>query len=669
DHIIGKPSLRFKRLQIITVLSFWAFYLSRERKHGKWPFARLSKWLSRRLTTFQAVNAALMITYLGYNIDKLSGIGYHEPLANLYSPSFFRATWVLVALDAGFWSAMPIRNKYLREICELLFTAYYLMAPDRADEKVAVRSCITVEHMRTAWNKPTTRYLSFVTNLLRPRYMSYSPRKITIQRPVNSTYDEPVTAWLYFDRDMSELREQRNVILDIPGGGFIAMTPRCNDDRLMAWAGQLGVPIISLDYKKAPEFPYPYALNECFDVYCALSRSRGQCIGLSGECHTRILISGDSAGGNLATALTLMIVEYNRSKKGIERLLSPEGLMLMYPALDFCVGSWMTDEEVELINSKNMRRITKSLIRRKSIYHDVLAGRDSPSDISESSGITLSQPAQMERLNTASSKLEIGDRIDTQLAVCSVISYTNDRIITPEMFRAMVILYVGPNHRPDLRKEYLLSPLVAPDELIADFPPTYFITGERDPLVDHTVLFAGKIRRAKANSTTAHNSSDRKFAEVHLIPGISHGFMQIAAVYPEAKLYFTKTATWIESIFQSNEYGHTDMATAPNETKLRLFNEAAVSGMFFGQRVGANLHTKEVKTHEEHFGDETDPLTSLKYTDLKYDSEREQIDQAGRHGNDMETVVQMSHKYSISMPDEDLLRRRMKELAAGLRSR
>lgn len=67
-------------------------------------------------------------------------MGYYEPLADMYTPSFFRATWVLVALDAGFWSAMDIRNKHLREICEILFSIYYLLAPEKADEKVTV-SC------------------------------------------------------------------------------------------------------------------------------------------------------------------------------------------------------------------------------------------------------------------------------------------------------------------------------------------------------------------------------------------------------------------------------------------------------------------------------------------------------------------------------------------------
>ncbi|KAJ2800909.1 hypothetical protein H4R21_002994 [Coemansia helicoidea] len=65
------------------------------------------------------------------------------------------------------------------------------------------------------------------------------------------------------------------------------------------------------------------------------------------------------------------------------------------------------------------------------------------------------------------------------------------------MMRAMIIMYVGPTGRPNFRTDYYLSPLVAPDHLLARFPPVYFMCGEKDPMVDDTVLFAARIRSAK----------------------------------------------------------------------------------------------------------------------------------------------------------------------------
>lgn len=99
--------------------------------------------------------------------------------------------------------------------------------------------------------------------------------------------------------------------------------------------------------------------------------------------------------------------------------------------------------------------------------------------------------------------------------------------------RAMIILYIGPHNRPDFSSDYLLCPILAPDSLLERFPKTYFLTGERDPLVDDTVIMAGRIRRAKAERFQRESGGemrkefdDRDVVEVVLIPGISHGFLQ-----------------------------------------------------------------------------------------------------------------------------------------------
>lgn len=63
----------------------------------------------------------------------------------------------------------------------------------------------------------------------------------------------------------------------------------------MAWAGQTNIPIISIDYKKAPEFPFPHGLNECFDIYKMIVATKGACIGLKGSVQPRIALAGDSA--------------------------------------------------------------------------------------------------------------------------------------------------------------------------------------------------------------------------------------------------------------------------------------------------------------------------------------------------------------------------------------
>ena len=489
---------------------------------------------------------------------------------------------------------MKIRRKWIRDLASIIFTAHYLIAAEQADEKVRkVRGMLTVDHLRVSWNKSTTPYLSFITRWMRPKLTRYPPRAIRIARPTESSYKEHTNAWLYFDGPLSALKNHTKIILDFPGGGYVAMTPRHHDDKLMAWSGKTGLPVLSLDYRKAPEYPYPYALNECYDVYHTLVVTRGRCIGLAGEVSPRIILTGDSAGGNFATGVALMILQSASTDPqrwhGQESLPAPEALILIYPSLDMNIGNWMSDDQMALIKDQRTRKTNRDVLRRKSDDYYRLTpetphpsddeAEDSvspqraianvnPTDTSEESDKPLKPPTKEEAAapvahhtaTLASSKPTV---VKTRLAVSSMISYFNDRILTPEMMRAMIILYVGPHTRPDFSTDYLLSPLLAPEALLANFPKTFILTGERDPLVDDTVIFAGRLRQAKHNQfiqkrelsllSMKEKFDERDHVEVTLIPGISHGFLQFVGIFPEAWKHLFRCARWIEEVFDASD--------------------------------------------------------------------------------------------------------------------
>ncbi|KAE8378336.1 CLN3 protein-domain-containing protein [Aspergillus bertholletiae] len=590
NHVLGRPSTKFRKIQVLAVFLFWSTYLLRGNKHGPPIIRSVSSHLSAKLSVWQTTVGVFMWLYFCRNFAKIVGLECPEPLANLYSRSFFRATWITTALDAGFWTAMKVKPKWLRDIASLAFTVYYLFAAERADEKVRrVRATLTVEHLRVSWNKGTTPYLWALASLVRPRLTKYPPRAIRIPRPPQSSYTEPTNAWLYFDGPLSALRDQTCVILDIPGGGYVAMSPRASEDRLLAWAGKTKVPILSLDYRKAPEYPYPYALNECYDVYHTIVTTHGRCLGLSGNVQPRIVLTGDSAGGNLAVGTALMALQSGSADsprwQGEHMLPRPDGLVLAYPALNMRVESWMTEEQMSLIQDKSARRTNESVLRQKNMDYQRLTPFTSPGpsteDLLHDSSSDLDLKAD-DVAHGASKKLEEKLKADslaaqavavaqsyhpkqirTRLAVSSMISYVHDRILTPEMMRAMIILYIGPHNRPDFSTDFLLSPVLAPEALLARFPKTYIVTGERDPLVDDTVIFAGRLRQAKLHqfrerqelglekSRRAFNEKDH--VEVSLLPGISHGFLQMAGFFPDSWKHINKCASWIQDLFEAAE--------------------------------------------------------------------------------------------------------------------
>ncbi|TEA13076.1 Hormone-sensitive lipase [Colletotrichum sidae] len=643
DHVLGRPSVKSRRLQVLAVLAFWSAYIYRGPPHGPPLIRFLSKFSTKRLTTWQTVVVTMIYLYAARNFSTLLGLASPEPMSNMYDATYFRATWVLTALDAGFWTAMKIRSKWLRDLASIVFSVFYMFAAERADEKVRkVRGMLTVEHLRVSWNKGTTPYLRFFQGLMRPRFSRWPPRAIRIPRPSGSDYKDSVSAWLYFDGPLTDLARHNRIILDIPGGGFVAMDPRCNDDKLFAWAAKTGMPVLSLDYKKAPEFPYPYALNECFDVYTTIIRSKGRCIGMSGKETPRVVLTGDSAGGNLATSTTLMIIE--RTSAPMRRYVNtgdlplPDGLVLFYPGLDMNIGNWMSDEQMSLMKDRRMRGTNKSIIRRKSMQYNELVGTPHQTDDEEDSSkqtteltakeaeivsqqalvsphpeYSHSGPQALSNTHLPSmdakrkqSTSHHSEPLRTRLAMSSMISYFNDRVLTPEMMRAMIILYIGPHNRPDFSQDYLLSPVLTPDALLARFPKVYFLTGERDPLVDDTVIFSARLRKVKEAmfEQAAAERSDfgdsyepvfnaKDVAEVMLIPGISHGFLQFPTVYPPAWKLIDRSADWIMESFD-----HADAVRERERRGRRRVGGPATNGNNQGRH-----HTRV-----ESSGDEDWPL-------------------------------------------------------------
>ena len=140
----------------------------------------------------------------------------------------------------------------------------------------------------------------------------------------NATFVPPTTA---SGSDSPLLTEYSPVIiLHIHGGGWISQSPRTHLAYLRIWARETKLPILSVDYGKkeqhryldlesykqlglSPENEFPGALNECYAAYkWLLDPDNAQAIGMAAfEIPPRIILTGDSAGGNLCAALTIRV--------------------------------------------------------------------------------------------------------------------------------------------------------------------------------------------------------------------------------------------------------------------------------------------------------------------------------------------------------------------------
>ena len=91
------------------------------------------------------------------------------------------------------------------------------------------------------------------------------------------------------------------VLLWIHGGGFVFGAAEESDDVCHQLSELTNSIVVSVDYRLSPEYMYPAGLN---DVYTALKWVYDN-IHLYGGDRTKIVVGGDSAGGNLAAAVTV----------------------------------------------------------------------------------------------------------------------------------------------------------------------------------------------------------------------------------------------------------------------------------------------------------------------------------------------------------------------------
>jgi acetyl esterase len=92
-------------------------------------------------------------------------------------------------------------------------------------------------------------------------------------------------------------------ILDIHGGGFTTGTVDLQHGAVSAMAREVDAVVATVEYRLAPEHPYPAGLEDC---YAALEWMVDQSDRL-GIDPGRIAVFGASAGGNLAAALALLV--------------------------------------------------------------------------------------------------------------------------------------------------------------------------------------------------------------------------------------------------------------------------------------------------------------------------------------------------------------------------
>ncbi|MCF2939986.1 alpha/beta hydrolase [Paenibacillus alkaliterrae] len=127
------------------------------------------------------------------------------------------------------------------------------------------------------------------------------------------------------------------VVVFFHGGGFIGGTIHAVENPCKYLAEQAGAVVVNVDYRLAPEHPFPAGLHDCFDAVKWVYENAEE-IQVDRE---RISVAGDSAGGNLAAVCAIMDRDLAAGMIKYQALIYPTVNMAGVETDDF---KWRIDE-------------------------------------------------------------------------------------------------------------------------------------------------------------------------------------------------------------------------------------------------------------------------------------------------------------------------------------
>eukprot|EP00002_Diphylleia_rotans_P040965 TRINITY_DN984_c0_g1_i1.p1 TRINITY_DN984_c0_g1~~TRINITY_DN984_c0_g1_i1.p1 ORF type:complete len:584 (-),score=127.55 TRINITY_DN984_c0_g1_i1:2193-3944(-) len=364
-------------------------------------------------------------------------------------------------------------NVITRGLMTIFSSIYYFFRPERSAQKAMLMTTQPdIHYCRALWDLPDTPIMKLVSPVVLPsvttnmefcvetasgHYVSarlISPFKHKVMSALKSgpatqeQLDLTKMPWR-----LSELPETP-LIVHFHGGGFMAMSPASHQTYTRRWVNQTNLPLVSVDYRKAPEHPYPAAHFDCISFYQWLLEY-SHALGIRMR---KIIFVGDSAGGNLVISTCLKAISLG--------IRIPDAIIGVYPA------------------------------------------------------IMLSRSFSPSRLFSLDDPLVSAQFLD--ICMKSVIPPTIDPV-----------------------REYFLSPLMAPRDLLEKLPPTYLSVGKKDPLFDDAFFFAKRLCLIQGSKS---DQSRRILKQMRIYQEVGHAYLNLVDLVPELEKPISDVSNWIKVI-------------------------------------------------------------------------------------------------------------------------
>ena len=180
---------------------------------------------------------------------------------------------------------------------------------------------------------------------------NFITRKHSSSVPVDSIEGQPSYLWVNNTPGVTR------TILYLHGGGLIIHVPGMYKKWAQRFGPAVNARVLLVDYRLAPEHPYPTSNEDCFAAYEWLVKDQG----ISPD---NIIVAGDSAGGYLTLATLLRI--------GQSELTNPACAIALSPLSDFSFGSpsMFTNERADPLLSNKLIPLVRDMVLGDTLCTD-----------------------------------------------------------------------------------------------------------------------------------------------------------------------------------------------------------------------------------------------------------------------------------------------------------
>ena len=186
----------------------------------------------------------------------------------------------------------------------------------------------------------------------------------------------------------------KNAILMIHGGAWVAGSIETHDNLARYLCKETGLDVISVGYQNAPEGKFPRQLEEALFVLVWMK-----------ERYSKVVVVGDSAGGNMAAALCLMVRDRNGPAIATQILINPSLDLRCNGILERLDDShdnqrWQAIQYVSNLNEVNHPYVSPLIADLSNLPQALIV-------ISEKDEFRIEEEAYAEKLKTAGCQVDL----------------------------------------------------------------------------------------------------------------------------------------------------------------------------------------------------------------------------------------------------------------------